>query len=98
MTSSTSCQRFELFSSGLNRRKFRAVQIELHHIAKELAHDARASAVTAPGLRHFHGIVAEVGQAEVSAAAGRRWHAGWRSCAARPSAADLGQFGLAAGR
>ena len=40
------------------------------------------------GRGHVDGVVAEVGQRAGRAAAGRRWRAGWRSCAARPSGAS----------
>ena len=41
VTSSTSCQRLELLSSGLNRRKLLRLEVELHHVAQERAHDPR---------------------------------------------------------
>ena len=66
VTSSTSCQRFELFSSGLNRRKF-VVEVQLHDVAQELAH-GRASPRRRlrPGCGNVDGVVAEVGQSQVA--------------------------------
>ena len=46
-----------------------------------------ASEYVVPGLGHRHPVVPEVGQQQFLAGAGRRWRAGWRSCACGPWAA-----------
>ena len=66
VTSSTSCQRLELFSSGLNRRKFFASMFQFHHIAQEPAHLPRGLGNRRARRRDLDRIVAEVGQAQVA--------------------------------
>ena len=50
MTSSTSCQRFELFSSGLNRRKFRLSMFSFIMSRRNLPITRVDSAAMAPGF------------------------------------------------
>ena len=62
------------------------VGVALQDVAQELAEPARVLGFAAPGFLTAHRVVAEVGQPQRPCAAGRRWRAGWRSCAAGPSA------------
>ena len=94
VTSSTSCQRFELFSSGLKRRKFVLSRFSFMTSRRNLPMTRVDSAVVAPGAGHVDGVVAEVGQLAGRAAAGRRWRAGWRSCGARPCGASSASSGM----
>ena len=65
VTERTSAHRFELFSSGLKRRKIPRIEVLLHHVAEEGAHDPRRLGVRRPRLRHLDGVVAEVGHPEI---------------------------------
>ena len=65
VTSRTSCQRFELFSSGLKRRKFRASRFSFMTSRRNRPMTRVASASTAPGSRHVDRVVAEIGQPQI---------------------------------
>ena len=92
MTSSTSCQRFELLSSGLNSRKFREFHVQLHDIAQEPAHHAGGFGRDGAGCGHLDSVITEIREpqfAQQQAAIGVRIGAHAAGALRR----ELGQFG-----
>ena len=65
VTSNNASSRFDAVSSGPNTRKFRRLGVQPHHVAQELAGDARRFGLDGARRRHRDGIVAEVGQCQV---------------------------------
>ena len=66
VTSSTSCQRFELLSSGLNSRKFREFRVQLHDIAQEPAHHAGGLGRDGAGCGHLDGVITEIREPQLA--------------------------------
>ena len=66
VTSSTSCQRFELFSSGLKSRKFFASRFSFITSRRNLPMIRVDSAVDGAGLAHFDSVIAEIRQPQIA--------------------------------
>jgi len=65
VTSSTSCQRLEVNSSGLNRRKSFRPRFIFITSRRYLPMTRVASAAVAPGRRHVHGVGTKVRELQV---------------------------------
>ena len=66
VTSNTALQRLEAVSSGLKTRKLLLSQLSFITSRMKLPWMRQASASTAPGLGHVHGVVFEIGQPQVA--------------------------------
>ena len=75
------------------RRKLPLREVAPHDVAEEAAEHVRGLRDRRARRRDVDGVVAEVGHPQARAAAGRRWRAGWRPCAASPSGRERAQLG-----
>ena len=97
VASKTASSRFEAVSSGPKRRNVDGLarMTSRSHVPE---HPGRLAGRSCPARRPRRRSRGSPGSAQVVAAAGRRWRAGWRSSAGRPRARGCEDLRVAAGR